>query len=113
MLYQTQWPAVGSSVGYLIAWLLVPVFGVAFGVYLMLYYATLSRMPVWKLRMWMLCVPGVVAVADWALWHTRLSVQQWIGMGLVLAGLAGLIHLERNGTFLSSRPNGTKMQAPE
>jgi len=55
--------------------------------------------------MWMLGAPVLIAVADWILWDTRLSAQQRIGMGLVLAGLAGLIHLERHGRFLPRNGN--------
>jgi len=105
MLVRNELTNFGDGLMDTAAWLWVALFGMTFAIYLTLYYATLGRMPVWKLRMWMLSAPVMVAVADWILWDTRLSTQQRIGMGMVLAGLAGLIHLERNGRFLPRNGN--------
>jgi len=90
---------VGPAVGDPLVWSWVILLGTVYAFFMLLYYVALRRMPVWKLRMWMLSTPVLVAVADAALWGTRLSVQQGIGMALVLVGLAGLIRLERNGRF--------------
>jgi drug/metabolite transporter (DMT)-like permease len=98
-----EWDTVGPAVANPAAWLWVALLGAAFAVYLVVYYVTLNRMPVWKLRMWMLASPLLVALVDRILWHTRLTGVQFAGMALVLLGLAGLIRLERNGTFRSAR----------
>ncbi|NLE39131.1 MAG: DMT family transporter [Pirellulaceae bacterium] len=97
MLARNELAHVGVRIADPAIWLWVVLFGMTFAVYLAIYYATLNLMPVWKLRMWMLAAPVLIAGADWIFWNTRLSMQQGIGMGFVLAGLAGLIHLERNG----------------
>ncbi len=77
------------------AWIVLVALGVLIPGFLAAYYSILKRMPVWKLRTWMLTVPILVAVADWLLWGTRLTGWQWLGTGLLLVGLAALIQLER------------------
>ncbi|MBN1590274.1 MAG: DMT family transporter [Pirellulales bacterium] len=94
MLIRGELATVGAALGEPIMWLWVALLGLSFGLYILIYYAALDRMPVWKLRTWMLTSPLLVALADWVLWNTRLSGQQWVGTGLVLLGLAGLIRLE-------------------
>ena len=78
------------------AWFLLVLLGLLIAGFVPLYYSVLKRMPVWKLRTWMLVAPLLVAVADWFLWGTRLSPWQWLGAGLLLGGLAALIQLERH-----------------
>lgn len=77
------------------AWLMLVLLGIMIAVFLAGYYAILRRMPIWKLRTWMLIVPMLVALADWLLWSTRLTGLQWLGTGLLIGGLAVLIQLER------------------
>ncbi|MGD9127778.1 MAG: DMT family transporter [Planctomycetia bacterium] len=112
MLIRNEIATSGSALADPMAWLWVVLFGVCFAVYLALYYVTLRRLPVWKLRMWMLSVPVIIAIVDAVVWDTRLSVQQGSGMVLVLLGLAGLIWLERNHGFLLRR-NGVRSQSAE
>jgi len=78
------------------AWIILLFLGTISAGFVPTYYVMLRRMPVWKLRTWMLAVPMLVAVADWLLWGTRLSGWQWLGAGLLLGGLAALIQFERS-----------------
>jgi drug/metabolite transporter (DMT)-like permease len=69
--------------------------GVLLAVSLPLYYVALRRMDVWKLRMFMLAAPVLIAVVEWPLWGVELSALQCLGAVIILAGLAALIQIER------------------
>jgi drug/metabolite transporter (DMT)-like permease len=69
--------------------------GVLLAVSLPLYYVALRRMDVWKLRMFMLATPVLVAAVEWPLWGIELSVLQCLGAVIILSGLAALIQMER------------------
>jgi drug/metabolite transporter (DMT)-like permease len=70
-------------------WLIV--LGVAAAASTSIYYAALHRMPVWRLRAFLLISPFVVAIAEWALWGTRLTRTQLLGGALLLAGVFVLV----------------------
>ena len=108
MLARSELSTVGDALWSPTTWIWVGLLGLLFALFVPLYYATLNRMPVWKLRMWMLSAPVLVAVADWLIWDTRLTPLQWVSMGVVLCGLAGLIHLERNGKLVHDTINDQK-----
>jgi len=84
------------------AWLWIAALGVATAVSLPLYYAALRRMPVWRLRTWMLLAPLLVAVVEWSVWGITISRVQICGAAIMLGGLAALIRMERTlpGTTL-------------
>jgi drug/metabolite transporter (DMT)-like permease len=77
------------------AWAWIAALGVATTLSLPLYYAALRRMPVWRLRAWMLLAPPLVAAVEWPVWGFKTSPLQLCGAVIMLAGLAVLIHLER------------------
>ncbi len=77
------------------AWSWVILLGLIVAIWLPLYYAALRRMPVWKLRTWMLAVPVLVALADWLFWGTCLNGQQSLGAAMVMGGLVVLTFVER------------------
>jgi drug/metabolite transporter (DMT)-like permease len=87
--FSTALPAVSMASAW---WWIVGV-GVTAAVSLPLYYAALRRLPVWKLRAWLLLSPVLVAIVEW-LWGVRLSLSQWLGAAMVLGGLAALIRME-------------------
>ena len=66
------------------AWWWLIGLGIIAGVKAPLYYAALRQMPVWKLRMFLLLSPLLVALAEWALWGITLHVSQWLGAALLL-----------------------------
>jgi drug/metabolite transporter (DMT)-like permease len=76
-------------------WLWIAALGVATAISLPLYYAALGRMPVWKLRTWMLLAPLLVAAVEWPVWGIAMTPTQACGGVIMLLGLAGLIYLER------------------
>lgn len=76
------------------AWLPIALLGVVTAVGLPLYYVALRRMDVWKLRTYMLFAPVLTAAVEWPLWGMRLAPLQWLGAGIILGGLAVLIHIE-------------------
>lgn len=77
------------------AWLWITALGVATAISLPLYYAALGRMPVWKLRTWMLLAPPLVAAVEWPVWGIAITPAQVCGGVIMLLGLAALIHLEQ------------------
>ena len=87
--FSTALPAMSMASAW---WWIVGV-GVTAAVSLPLYYAALRRLPVWKLRAWLLLSPVLVAIVEW-LWGVRLSLSQWLGAAMVLGGLAALIRME-------------------
>ncbi len=86
-------PRVGSQAT---AWLWIAALGLATAISLPLYYAALARMPVWKLRTWMLLAPLLVAAVEWQVWGLTISPVQACGGVVMLVGLAALIHLEQS-----------------
>jgi drug/metabolite transporter (DMT)-like permease len=86
-------PQVGSRPA---AWLWIAALGVATAISLPLYYAALARMPVWKLRTWMLLAPLLVALVECPVWGIAISPLQACGAVMMLIGLAALIHLEQS-----------------
>ena len=76
------------------AWLQLVLVGLSTAVTLPLYYAALRRMPIWKLRTWLLLTPIAVAFVEWGLWGVRLSAMQGLGASIVMGGLIVLIRLE-------------------
>ncbi len=56
--------------------------------------AVLHRMPVWKLRTFMLTAPLFVAMIEWPFFGLRLTLLQLLGAGIILAGLLVLILFE-------------------
>ncbi|MHB8863536.1 MAG: DMT family transporter [Pirellulaceae bacterium] len=84
-------PRIGAQAA---AWLWIAALGLATAISLPLYYAALARMPVWKLRTWMLLAPLLVAVVEASVWGISLSPLQACGGVLMLGGLAILIYLE-------------------
>jgi drug/metabolite transporter (DMT)-like permease len=83
---------VGSDPG---AWIWIAALGVATAISLPLYYAALGRMPVWRLRTWMLLAPVLVAAVEWSVWGIEITTVQACGALIMLAGLAVLIHMEQ------------------
>jgi drug/metabolite transporter (DMT)-like permease len=77
------------------AWWWIVALGLATAVSLPLYYAALRRMPVWKLRAWMLLAPVLVAIVEWCIWGIAISPMQLCGALMLLTGLAVLIYEER------------------
>jgi drug/metabolite transporter (DMT)-like permease len=77
------------------AWWWIIALGGATAVSLPLYYAALRRMPVWKLRAWMLLAPVLVALVEWAIWGITVTPLQLCGALILLTGLAVLIYEER------------------
>jgi len=75
-------------------WVWIGALGVANAVALPLYYAALRRMAVWKLRVFMLTGPVLVAVADWLIWGQTLHGWQWLGAILLLGGAGALARAE-------------------
>jgi drug/metabolite transporter (DMT)-like permease len=102
MLVENELATIGDRLWNRQAWLWVVLLGLVNALFLPIYYAVLCRMPIWRLRIWMLLAPPLVAVADRVFWHTQLSAGQFVGMGLVLLGLVGVIYLERNGASVTS-----------
>ncbi len=96
-----EWAWLAQNTPSFRAWLVVLLLGLLIAGFVPLYYLMLRRMPVWKLRTWMLVVPMLVAFADWLLWDTQLTGWQWLGTGLLLGGLAALIQIERRGRVSS------------
>ncbi|NLX94795.1 MAG: DMT family transporter [Rhodopirellula sp.] len=76
------------------AWAWIAALGVTAAVSLPLYYAALHRMPVWKLRTFMLTAPLFVAVIEWPFFGLHFGALQFVGAGIVLSGLLALILLE-------------------
>ena len=94
-LLRGEWQWLGQNSPSPGAWCILVVIGLIIAGFVPTYYGAIKRMPVWKLRTWMLAVPMLVAGADRLLWGTRLTCWQWLGTGLLLSGLAVLIQLER------------------
>ena len=90
-----DFPRMAESVGSpgAVGWIVL--LGVLLAVSLPLYYVALRRMDVWKLRMFMLAAPVLIAVVEWPLWGVELSMLQCLGAVIILAGLATLIQMER------------------
>lgn len=86
------------------AMLAIVVLGVLLAVSLPLYYVALRRVDVWKLRMFMLTAPVLIAVVEWPLWGIELSMYQCLGAAIILAGLAALIQIERRLAAGESAP---------
>jgi drug/metabolite transporter (DMT)-like permease len=111
-----QMPAAASA--HLAPWGALLALGAAGAVSLPLYYAALHRMPVWKLRVFMLLSPLMAATADWLLWRHHLHGMQWCGAGLLLGGAVALILNEaradrRSGDDLKQGLNGSRdMRCP-
>lgn len=76
-----------------VAWAWIVALGVIAAVSLPVYYAALRRLPIWKLRAWLLLAPVLVAAVEWLL-GVRLSALQALGGGLVLGGLLLLVRIE-------------------
>ena len=77
------------------AWLWIAALGVVTAISLPLYYTALARMPVWKLRTWMLLAPPMVAAVEWPVWGIAISPAQACGGVIMLLGLVALIRLEQ------------------
>ena len=84
-----------------VAWGWLVALGVMGSISLPLYYAALHRMPVWKLRVFMLLSPLMAAGADWLIWGQRLHGGQWGGAVLLLAGAVVLILSEARAMRLA------------
>jgi drug/metabolite transporter (DMT)-like permease len=89
------------------AWWWLAVIGILAAVGTPLYYAALRRMMVWKLRAFLLLTPPVVALAEWVLWDVRLSLPQWLGATLILAGVLVLIWDEA----VSNKPTAAEVES--
>lgn len=87
-----QLARVGAQPG---AWWWIAGLGVMTAISLPLYYAALRRMPIWKLRTWMLLAPLLVAAVEGPVWGISISPVRAVGGAVMLLGLAGLIRLER------------------
>ncbi len=85
----------------IVAWGWLVALGVAGSISLPLYYAALHRMPVWKLRVFMLLSPLMAAGAGWLIWGQRLRAGQWVGAVLLLAGAVVLILSEARAMRLA------------
>lgn len=81
----------------------LPALGVAFrhpvalvlgglaALFFMSYYVALRTLPVWKVRLLMLLIPVVAAVAGWIWLSEAITMVKALGMALVCAGAAGVI----------------------
>ncbi len=85
-------PRVGSDPG---AWVWIIALGATTAISLPLYYAALRRMPVWRLRAWMLLAPVLVAAVEWPVWGIRFTSAQVCGALIIVSGLVALIRMER------------------
>jgi O-acetylserine/cysteine efflux transporter len=94
------------------AWRAIVLVGVIAAVGLPLYYAALRQMDVWKLRMFMLSAPVLTAAVEWPLWGMRLSAAQWWGAGIILGGLAVLIHVEARAEVERKRAAACRNDGP-
>ena len=73
------------------AWAALVMLGVLAYLFFASYNTALRSIPVWKVRLVCLLIPVVAALTAWAWFGDRPSSVQVLGMGLILAGAAGII----------------------
>ena len=64
------------------------------GIYLVYYY-DLRRFPVWIVKVFLLLMPIVSTLIAFVLFDERMSVNQYIGMAIVLLGALGVLLLQK------------------